>query len=270
MKYSNDQKGIFKFLLSPQRSPKPRTKGITLIDDRCLPTNYIEEVLKINSDLIDYAKIVDHAGMLMRYSTDWIIKRLKLYKDFNVRTLPSGVSFEMSCIQKKSTEFFNVAKQLGFTTIEISDDVMPPLSSNERRKLIKSAQSTGLEVLTEVGRKFPEEELNEKEVTETIKNDLDMAVSKVTIEASEIKASIELKSTVINKIMDNVGYENIILEVGPNGWPHLHKWAVKNFGSEVNLGNVELEHIIHIEGMRVGLHRNVEYNFINELVEKFS
>jgi phosphosulfolactate synthase len=176
----------------------------------------------------------------------------------------------MSCVQKKSSEFFNVAKKLGFTTIEISDDVIPPLSLNERTELIKSAQEIGLEVLTEVGRKFPEGELNEEEITQIIENDLDMAVSKVTIEVSEIKNCIELKSTAINRIMDNVGPENIILEVGPNGWPHLHKWAVKNFGSEVNLGNVELEQIIHIEAMRVGLHRNVEYNFIDEIVERFS
>ena len=79
--------------------------------------------------------------------------------------------------------------------------------------------------------------------------------------------SIEKKLGVIEEIMGRVGNKHIFLEVGPDGYPHLHQWAINEFGPEVNLGNVELEHILKVEAMRRGLDRKVEYSFVADLVK---
>ncbi len=261
-----EEKGIFPFLKTPPTSLKPRQEGITLVDDRCLPTAQLEEILKIDADLIDFAKVVDHAGMLTRYSPSWMKHRLRLYRKYHIRTLPSGISFEISCIQKKTMEFFDQIKELGFTCVEISEDVIPPIPPRERDGFVKYAQKIGLEVYTEVGRKFPEEKLDVAETVRQIEWDLGLGVKKVTIEKSEIALSIEKRWGAIEEIMERVGIQNIFLEVGPEGYPHLHQWAIEKFGPKVNLGNVELDHILKVEAMRLGLDRRVRYKFLSDFI----
>ena len=46
-------------LTLPQRSPKPRTAGLTMIIDNGLPNGEFTDVLECNADLVDYVKYGD-------------------------------------------------------------------------------------------------------------------------------------------------------------------------------------------------------------------
>ena len=131
-----EEQGLFDFLRVPRRVSKPRETGLTLVDDRCLPTSFMEEFLELNAHIIDYIKIIDHAGMFTRYKPGWMKKRLKMYDGYHIRSLPSGLSFEVAYSQGRAYEFFDKVRELGFSTVEISDDVIPGIPDKEREKLI--------------------------------------------------------------------------------------------------------------------------------------
>ena len=258
-----EEQGLFDFLRVPRRVSKPRETGLTLVDDRCLPTSFMEEFLELNADIIDYIKIIDHAGMFTRYKPGWMKKRLKMYDGYHIRSLPSGLSFEVAYSQGRAYEFFDKVRELGFSTVEISDDVIPGIPDKEREKLIAYARNAGLEVLTEIGRKFPDQPFDLARSVETIERDLAMGVRKVTIEKGEIAISKDAGSRLIHQIVERVGIKNVFLEPGPGGWPELHKWVLDDFGSDVNLGNIELDELLRVEAMRRGLDRLVEFSFLS-------
>lgn len=258
-----DQKGIFDFLKVPLRKSKPRDTGMTLLIDRCLPTSYMEAFLNLNADLIDHIKIVDHAGMLTRYSPDWMKDRLKMFGRYGIGSLPSGFVFEVAYSQAKAYEFFDATKELGFSAVEISEGVIPEIPFNERKKMISYARGLGLAVYTEIGRKFPDELFDVVKSVETIQRDLALGVKKVTIEKGEILICRNEGSRLIHQIVEKVGLENLFLEPGPGDWPELHKWLIDNFGPEVNLENIEIDEVVRIEAARRGMDRLVEFSFLS-------
>lgn len=62
--------------------------------------------------------------------------------------------------------------------------------------------------------------------------------------------------------MRGVGPERLIIECGPGEDRfRIAKWLIAEFGPEVNLENLEAEDAYIIEGMRCGLHRQVDYRY---------
>ena len=61
------------------------------------------------------------------------------------------------------------------------------------------------------------------------------------------------------------GFDDILFEVGPNGWPDLAVFLLKELGPDINLENMEWDKMIPIESMRRGLHRQIGYTFLHDL-----
>ena len=256
----------FPFLSIPEATPKPRTCRWTILTDRALPLGLQEDVLDMHGDLIDYVKLTDFTGLLSRFSPTLLKRKLRIYKRKGFRVFPGGIAFEIAYLQKKVPQFFEMVAKFGFNGIEVSDDSMPELDLSERAKLIKAGRKLGLDVFTEVGKKTVHSPYPVRLAIDSIRSDLDAGAVKVTLENGELYYYCKKNNPrPIAEIVNAIGLEHLIFEVGAPGWPELSVWLLKEFGPDINIENIEWDRIVIFEGLRRGLQRIVGYHYVRSL-----
>jgi len=261
---SNKEFG-FPFLTIPQRPPKPRTRWVTVMSDIGMPPGYQRDFLKISGDIIDYAKFVDHPNNMSGYSRELLQEKIGIYDEYGIPCFLGGIPFEVAAMQGKVSQFFRRVAELGLRAVEISEDVIPePLQPSQREAFIKEAKDLGLEVFTELGRKFPDAPLERGEVVSSAIQDLKAGAKKVVIENSDLVNLQTEDPTFFVDVSREVGKEHLIFEAGPAKWPSLAAWMIKTLGPDVNIENVSDQEIIYLDAMRRQLHRNIEYAFFHQ------
>lgn len=256
----------FSFLSIPEAPRKPRNRRWTILTDRALPLGLQADVLDINGDLIDYVKLTDYTGLLSRFSPSLLERKLHLYKSKGFRTFPGGISFEIAYLQKQVPQYFETVAKCGFNALEVSDDSMPELSITERAKLIKAGLSLGLDVFTEVGKKIVDAPYPVQRAIDSIRADLDAGAIKVTLENGELYYYCKKNDPgPITQIVNAIGLEHLVFEVGAPGWPDLSVWLLREFGPDINIENIEWDRIVTFEGLRHGLQRIVGYHYVASL-----
>ncbi|MFC1981655.1 phosphosulfolactate synthase [Chloroflexota bacterium] len=258
-------KHAFGFLRLRAWPSKPRTAGLFIGSDQALPLRAQEDLLETHSDIIDYAKFTDHAGLASRYSESWFKKKLKLYSRYHVSTFIGGISFELAVLQDKVDDYFGKVKGLGFTAVEVSEDTIPEMPPPQRAATISKARVLGLEVFTEVGRKYPDKPLDAGEAIERIRADLDMGARSVTIEAAETAILKETNPQVLIDIAEAIGLDKIVFECSPPyPWTDAAAWLIKTFGPTINLENISLQECDRVYSMRQGMTQSVDFAFMTE------
>jgi len=242
------------FLQIPKRSKKPRTNGITMVLDKGLGWNAAQDLM-VAKEWIDVIKL--GWGTALVFPEVFLKRKIKLYRENQIEVSNGGTLLEIAYSRGKTEEFFKKAKELGLTTIEVSDGKLN-LSLEEKAKLIEEAVSCGFKVYSEVGKKNPEEDkaLSLERRIEEAKNDLKAGASKVILEARESgKLGIynengSVKESLVKKLVEKIGLHNIIFEAPQK---KQQVWLILNFGSEVNLGNINPADVISLETLRRGL-----------------
>ena len=111
-------------------------------------------------------------------------------------------------------------------------------------------------VLSEVGSKDSSVEYGAEEWTRWLREELDAGAWKVITEAREggtagiFDAGGGMRTELIGEIAEAVGVANVIFEAPSKA---AQAWFVKQFGPEVNLGNIPPEEVIPLETLRLGL-----------------
>ncbi len=254
----------FPFLKVPTRSPKPRTTGLTLFMDWSLSTSEVEGLMEHSAEILDYAKLVDHAATALRHSRSFLKKKFEIYHKHQVKVFMGGVIYQVAALQDQVRPFMETLKDVGFDAVEVSEDVMPGPYPLERRIAdIKLGVELGLEVMTEVGKKDPEAPIDPDYAISYALRDFESGAKMVTVENSDTILLMKTDPTPIFKFVEAIGLDRIRFEVGPtaSGWPNVAAWVIKNFGPEVNLENVHPHWIGVLDGMRRGMARPVQYEF---------
>jgi phosphosulfolactate synthase len=255
----------FPFLSIPERPPKPRARWVTIMTDRAIPLGYQRDFLRMASEIIDYAKFADHPNNIAGYPKDLIQEKISIYKEHGIPSFLGGIPFEVAAVQGKVAEYFRRTAQLGFKAVEISEDVIPkPLTPTQRVEFIKQARDLGLEVFTELGRKFPDAPLERREVIESVRRDLKGGAKKVVIENSDLVKLQKDDPAFFTDVTRELGKEHLIFEAGPAQWPTLAAWLIRTLGPDINLENVTDKEIITLDAMRRQLNRAVEYAFFRQ------
>lgn len=166
-------------------------------------------------------------------------------------------------MQNQVAPFMERLKELGFDGVEVSEDVIPPLAPEVRLSYIKLAQGLGLEAFTEVGRKDPAAPMDANAVIGSIERDLEAGAKKVSIENSDIVLLMKTDPTPLRRIVEAVGLEHVVFEIGPHGWPEVATWVIRTFSPEINLENLRPDVLFTVDAMRRGLHRSVNYEFLS-------
>ena len=225
-----------------------RTAGLTHVIDKGLGPRGWEDVLEVSGHLIDVVKL----GWGTSYVTKSLERKLAVLKEKPV--VLGGTFFEVVFVKDRLDDYKQWLGELGLTHVEISDGTVD--IPRERKLELIADFARDFTVLSEVGSKDSSVEHTAEEWKRWLQEELDAGAWKVITEAREggtagiFDAGGGMRTELIGEIAAAVGTENVIFEA-PN--KAAQAWFVKEFGPEVNLGNIPPEEVIPLETLRLGL-----------------
>ncbi|MGI5823491.1 MAG: phosphosulfolactate synthase [Dethiobacteria bacterium] len=238
------------------RCAKPRQIGLTMILDKGIGLRETQDLLEMCAAYIDYWKL--GFGTSVLYEPALLKKKIELIHSFHIRVYPGGTFTEVAFAQGKLAPFLNKTRELGFTTLEVSEGTIE-LSPKQRSSIIKSARAEGLIVLTEIGKKEAGVFFDPEQVAAQIKRDLEEGAAKVILEARESGKNVTFFNTqgdIEQEKVDELLFKTATLHEQIIWEAPLKKQQV-NFitllGPNVSLGNIATNEVLALETLRTGM-----------------
>ena len=254
------------------RQKKPRTRGISMVIDIGYNPSMVESILDQYGHLIDIAKLTE----LHLTSPLSVIKhKVDLYRKAGVKVQPGGIVIELARLQKREKQVMDRLREAGFDALEVSSSSTSQREAEIEQEFVDSARKAGFMVIGEVGKKFAtgdktrksDTELDIEETVTEFKSLMKGGAEKVYWEghvlrrimgdsAADILARHPGGTNQVMEVIKRVGSEHIIFEVS-SMIPYVQRraqqfWLVRNFGPEVNIGNIRLEEVQFVEHIRLG------------------
>ena len=241
--------------IAPDRISKPRKNGITMMLDKGMGLNAVNDLMEVSGEFIDLAKF--GWGTSALHDRDLIKNKAEMYLSYDVIPYPGGTLFELAYLKNKFDEFLNEADKLGFKAVEISDGSIN-ISPEDRIASISRAKEQGFLVISEVGKKDPFEDgkLDIEDRVDLINFDIDAGADRVLIEAREGGKDIGIYDGAGNvkedelEALAKIDGKKLIWEAPLK---NQQMYLILKFGANVNLGNIAPEEVTALETMRRGL-----------------
>ena len=246
--------------LPPERSTqKPRRTGLTMMMDWGLPLGIAREWMELQAPYVDLAKLV--VGTARLYDEDYLLRKLDLYRDFQVEPFIGGQFLEY-VIKTQGMDgvepFCEEAVRLGVAAIEVSDNVVS-LTPGERDRAIRTAAGCGLQVHGEVGSKSEDSgaEVLAAEARACFKAGADV----VLVEGAELLHRGRINEACIEGLSAALDLDRVIFELSGPWIPgttltevnQLQYFLIDRFGPDVNIANVMPDAVWALEALRCGL-----------------
>jgi phosphosulfolactate synthase len=254
---------IVRQLLShiPERPPKPRNDGLTMVMDKGLSLREAEDFAAVGSEYVDFVKL----GFGTSVITPDVDRKIKIYQKAGMEVYLGGTLFEAFIIRGLYREYIELLKDSGIRMVEISDGSYE-FEHAEKLEYIRML-SNDFTVISEVGSKKKNIIFTPEEWVDMMKSELEAGSVKVIAEARESgtigiyndDGSVNLE--LINTISKQVGFHNVLWEAPQK--PQ-QAWFILNFGANVNLGNIAPNEIIALESLRLGLRSDTFFRFLPE------
>jgi phosphosulfolactate synthase len=225
-----------------------RDGGLTHVIDKGLGPRAWEDVLETSGEYIDIVKL----GWGTSYVTPNLRRKLDVLRGKPV--VIGGTFFEAVIAQDKVDGYKRWLGELGLTHVEISDGVIE--LPRERKLELIADFARDFTVLSEVGSKDAEVNIAPYLWVEWIKEELEAGAWKVITEGREggtagiYRPTGEMRTGLIDEIAHEVDVHALIFEAPTKS---SQAWFVKQFGPEVNLGNIPPDEVIPLETLRLGL-----------------
>jgi phosphosulfolactate synthase len=227
---------------------EPRTGGLTHVLDKGLGPRAWEDVLETAGPYIDIVKL----GWGTAYVTQGLRRKLDVLREKPV--VIGGTFFEVVYAKDKIEEYKSWLSELGLTHVEVSDGTVE--IPRERKLELISELARDFTVLSEVGSKDSDVEYDAEEWTRWLRDELDAGAWKVITEAREggtagiFSKAGEMRTELVGAIAEELDVRDVIFEAPTKT---AQAWFVKQFGPEVNLGNIPPDEVIPLETLRLGL-----------------
>ena len=256
---------VFPMLDLPVLPPKPRKDSMLLMSETGIPLRATEDLLEIAAPLIDYAKITDHVGLADRLSTKWLKRKIALYNAHDVQVVPGGIPFQIAVMQNKTLDYLQAVRDVGFCGVEMSEDTMEPMETGYREELIARALGMGLTVMTEMGRKNLDVAFDVDAICAQILRDIELGVSKVYLESSEIQELFKADPSALDRIAGLGKNEFLLFELGLIEAQEKAAWLVERYGTQINFASVSPADVVAVDAIRRGIHRKGGYRFFKQM-----
>jgi phosphosulfolactate synthase len=246
------------FLTLPERSRKPRENGITHVLDKGMGLVQIRDLFAICADYVDIVKL----GWGTAYVTPNLKEKVALYQELGIPVCFGGTLFEAALLQNKLEEYIAAVKSFGMDCIEISDGTIE-MKEADKLALIRRLTKE-FRVLSEVGSKDETVVIAPFKWVDSIKRELDAGAWKVITEGREsgtvgvYQPGGEVKEGLIDEIRSAVDPDQLLFEAPIK---KQQAWFIKQFGANVNLGNIQPEEVISVETLRVGVRGDTLLHF---------
>ncbi|SMC07431.1 phosphosulfolactate synthase [Sulfobacillus thermosulfidooxidans DSM 9293] len=240
----------------PDRTEKPRQRGLTMVIDKGLGLTDTRDLMELASDYVDQVKLT--FGTSAFYKTRLLRQKIELVKSYGVDIFPGGTFLELALLQGRVVEYFDRARELGFTGIEISDGTIS-LDQETRWQTIQLARAYGFSlVLSEVGKKDVRDKVTGLALWQQVNHDLEAGADTVIVEGRESGEGVVIyddEGRVIEEelqeLVSHITDPSRILWEAPQ--KSQQQELILRFGANVNLGNVQPQDVLALEALRVGL-----------------
>ncbi|NIK78562.1 phosphosulfolactate synthase [Paenibacillus castaneae] len=230
-------------------------RGRTMVIDKGLGRNAFMDLIETAADYMDCVKF--GFGTAPLYNPELLLYKIKLAKQHGISVMPGGTLLETAVQQDVVPSFFDTICSLGFNSIEVSDGTIE-LSRTMRTELIQEGVKRGLRVVTEYGKKLSGSLIDATLLAVTMEEDLDAGADLVTVEARESGVSVglfdedgECREDVLESILKFISDPKKLMWEAP--LKHQQVFLLRQFGSDVHLGNIAPHDIFSLETLRRGL-----------------
>jgi phosphosulfolactate synthase len=247
------------FLELPERTRKPRARGLTHVLDRGLSLGEVDGLLEVAGDYVDIVKL----GWGTALVSANLQAKLERYAAHDVPVMLGGTLTELAIRQGRVEGLMAWLRQLGLRHVEVSDGTIA-LEPEVKTHLIRTLAAAGFTVLSEVGSKDAATIMAPYVWIERIEGELEAGAWKVIAEAREsgtagiYRADGEVRSGLIDEIAHAVDCEQMIFEAPRK---EQQVWLLEFFGSECNLGNIAPDDVLSLETLRLGLRSDTVERF---------
>jgi phosphosulfolactate synthase len=225
-----------------------RDGGLTHVLDKGLGPRAWEDVLETSGDYIDIVKL--------GWGTAWVTNNLQRKLEV-LRGKPvviGGTFFEVVYARDRLVEYKRWLESLGIRHVEISDGTVE--MPRERKLELIADFARDFTVLSEVGSKDSEVVFAPYEWVEWITEELAAGAWKVITEGREggtagiYRPTGEMRTGLVDEIVHSIDFRDLVWEAPTKA---SQAWFIRQFGPEVNLGNIPPDEVIPLETLRLGL-----------------
>jgi phosphosulfolactate synthase len=234
----------------PERSEKPRERGLTHVLDRGLSLTGVDGLAEVAGGYVDIVKL----GWGTALATGNLEAKLSRYRRHGIPVVFGGTLTELAIAQDRLEQLVSWLRELAIEHIEISDGTIE-LRHDDKLEMIERLSSR-FTVLSEVGSKDDTRIMAPYRWVEQIESELKAGAWKVIAEAREsgtagiFRHDGEVRMGLIDEIVHAVPPEQVLFEAPQKDQ---QVWFIRRFGANVNLGNIAPDDVLSLETMRVGL-----------------
>jgi len=245
----------------PERTARPRTYGLTMVMDKGLSMNEVDNFIDVAGPHVDIVKL----GFGTSFVTPRLREKIELYQRYGMPIYFGGTLFEAFLIRNQLDDYIALIKDYGIDYIEVSDGSITIPHAEKCgyiEKLTKHAK-----VLSEVGSKDAEHIIPPYKWIELMRAELEAGSDYVIAEAREAgnvgiyRGSGEVREGLVQEILTQIPGEKILWEA-PQKSQQLY--FLELLGCNVNLGNIAPSEVIPLEAMRVGLRGDTFGLYLNK------
>lgn len=261
----------FKLNHLPERTEKPRQKGITLVLDKGFSVRQAEDFCEAASSYSDIVKL----GWGTSYVTQNLEEKLAVYSNADIPVYFGGTLFEAYVLRDQLDCYLELLQRFDINYAEVSNGTI--WLSDQRKLEIIEHMSQQVTVLSEIGSKNPDDIIPPYKWVSMINKELEAGSWKVICEAREsgtvgvFRPNGEIRTGLIDEIANQIPIKHLIFETPQK---EQQVWFIKKFGSNVNLGNIHPAEVIPLETLRLGLRGDTLFDFysiddeVDELVSQ--
>ena len=202
-------------------------------------------------------------GFGTSYISNNLKEKIKLYKQAGLKVYVGGTLFEAFIVRNMFDDYQKLIDDLGLNMAEVSDGSLE-INHDKKCEYINKL-SKQVTVVSEVGSKEEGIIIHPSKWTTMMKKELEAGSWKVIAEAREsgnvgiYHTNGKTHTILIDKIIAKIKVENIIWEAPIKSQ---QTWFIKQFGSNVNLGNIGVQDVVALETLRLGLRGDTFFQFL--------
>jgi phosphosulfolactate synthase len=245
----------------PERTSKPRQKGLTMVMDKGLSLRQVEDFIEVAGVHTDIVKL----GWATSYVTPNLKDKLALYRSAGIPVYFGGTLFEAFAIRNQFEDYQRVLDEFEMEYAEVSDGSMDINHEEKCRYIEKLAKQ--VTVISEVGSKDATKIFAPYKWIQLMKAEIEAGSWKVIAEAREggnvgiYRGTGEVREGLVDEILTQIPDERIIWEAPQK---EQQVWFIKLIGTNVNLGNIAPAEVIPLETIRLGLRGDTFDYFLNK------
>ncbi|MAY83441.1 MAG: phosphosulfolactate synthase [Flavobacteriales bacterium] len=249
----------------PERTQRPRQTGLTMMMDKGLSWRQAENFVDSCSDFTDLVKL----GFGTSYLTKDLERKIDIYHSAGFKVYLGGTLFEAFVVRDMFDDYRKLLDKFKLSTAEVSDGSVE-MEHDKKCEYIREL-SKDFEVLSEVGSKEEGILISPNKWINMMQAELEAGSWKVIAEAREsgnvgiYRPNGTAHVSLVNKIISKVKVENILWEAPLKAQ---QVWFIKQFSSNVNLGNIGHDEVIPLETLRIGLRGDTFHDFLPEDISR--